>query len=100
MLHKDYDRKGSVGKTILVVSLKGFGARTNWLAVNRQTLEFGSVVRRWPADNGVSAEAEESSQLEAVTKKHLVKTLHTGKESACVLVIRKVWRTAMAYDYL
>jgi hypothetical protein len=34
MLHKDYDRKGSVKKT-LVMSLMGLGANTNSLAVNR-----------------------------------------------------------------
>jgi hypothetical protein len=29
MLNKDYDRKGSVAKTSLVVSLKGHGVKTN-----------------------------------------------------------------------
>jgi hypothetical protein len=29
MLRKDYDHKGSVGKTTLVVSLKGLGAKKN-----------------------------------------------------------------------
>jgi hypothetical protein len=29
MLHKDYDRKGSVENKILAVSLKGLGAKTN-----------------------------------------------------------------------
>jgi hypothetical protein len=29
MLHKNYDRNGSVEKKILVVNLKGFGAKTN-----------------------------------------------------------------------
>jgi hypothetical protein len=29
MLHKDYDRKGSVKKKALVVILKGLGAKTN-----------------------------------------------------------------------
>jgi hypothetical protein len=38
MLRKDYDRKGSVAKKSLVVSLKGFDAKTNWLAGNRQSL--------------------------------------------------------------
>jgi hypothetical protein len=37
MLHKDHDRKGSVAKKSLVVILKGFGAKANWLAVNRQS---------------------------------------------------------------
>jgi hypothetical protein len=36
MLHKDYDRKGLVTKT-LVVSLKGLDAKMNSLAVNRQS---------------------------------------------------------------
>jgi hypothetical protein len=38
MLHKDYDREGSVAKNkkkTLVVSLKGLEANTNWSAVNR-----------------------------------------------------------------
>jgi hypothetical protein len=38
------------------------------------SLEFSSVVRRWPAGHGVSAEAEESPLLEAVTRERLVKT--------------------------
>jgi hypothetical protein len=29
ILHKDYDRKGSVEKESLVVNLKGLGAKTN-----------------------------------------------------------------------
>jgi hypothetical protein len=29
MLHKDYDRKGTVGKESLVVSLNGLEAKTN-----------------------------------------------------------------------
>jgi hypothetical protein len=29
MLHKDYDRNGSVAETSLVFSLKGLGAKTN-----------------------------------------------------------------------
>jgi hypothetical protein len=37
MLHKDYDDNGSVEKKILVVSLKGLGAKTSWLALNRQS---------------------------------------------------------------
>jgi hypothetical protein len=36
MLQKYYDRKGSVEK-IMVVGLKGLAAKTNWLAVNRQS---------------------------------------------------------------
>jgi hypothetical protein len=38
MLHEDYDRKCSTEKKkMLVVSLKRFVAKTNCLAVNRQT---------------------------------------------------------------
>jgi hypothetical protein len=38
MLHKVYDHKGSVEiKKYLVVILKEFVAKTNWLAVNRQS---------------------------------------------------------------
>jgi hypothetical protein len=37
MLWKDYDRNGSVEKKSVVVSLKGLGAKTNWLAVIRQS---------------------------------------------------------------
>jgi hypothetical protein len=37
MLRKDYDRKGSVEKRTLVVSLKALGAKTNWRAVNHQS---------------------------------------------------------------
>jgi hypothetical protein len=29
ILHKDYDRKGSVKKIFLVMNLKGLGAKTN-----------------------------------------------------------------------
>jgi hypothetical protein len=36
MLHKGYELKGSVKKS-LVVNLKGLGAKTNSLAVNRQS---------------------------------------------------------------
>jgi hypothetical protein len=47
MLHKNYDRKGSVAKETLVVSLEGLGAKTNWLEVNRQsyiTSDFDSDI--------------------------------------------------------
>jgi hypothetical protein len=37
MLHKDYYRKGWVGKESLVVGRKGLIAKTNWLAVNDQS---------------------------------------------------------------
>jgi hypothetical protein len=32
-------------------------------------------MRRWPADNGMSAEAEEYPLLEAITRKRLVETV-------------------------
>jgi hypothetical protein len=38
MLHKDYYRKGPVKKKSLVVILEGLGTKTNWLAVNCQSL--------------------------------------------------------------
>jgi hypothetical protein len=37
-----------------------------------QNLELSTAVRLWPVDKGLSAEAEESSLLEAVTRKLLV----------------------------
>jgi hypothetical protein len=37
MLHKDYYRRSSAEKKNLVVGLKGLDAKTNWLAVNRQS---------------------------------------------------------------
>jgi hypothetical protein len=53
MLHKDYARKGSVENNSMVVSLKGLDAKTNLLAVNRQSqsnfdFDFGyeRVLRR------------------------------------------------------
>jgi hypothetical protein len=49
-----------------------------------------------PDSNDVSTEAEESSLLEAVTKKLLVKTLQALKDLACAAVICKVWELAMA----
>jgi hypothetical protein len=35
MLQKDYDRKGPVKKSLVVI-LKGLDAKTNWLEVNRK----------------------------------------------------------------
>jgi hypothetical protein len=37
MLRKDYDRKCSIEKKYLAVSLKRLSAKTNWLAVHRQS---------------------------------------------------------------
>jgi hypothetical protein len=37
MLHKGYERKGSIEKKTLVVILKGLGAKTNRLPVNGQS---------------------------------------------------------------
>jgi hypothetical protein len=38
-------------------------------------VQFISVMRQWPAGNGISAEAEESPLLETVTRRRLVKTV-------------------------
>jgi hypothetical protein len=46
----------------------------------RDKVRPSSVVRRWPAENGVSAEAEESPLLDAVTRKRLVKTLQAAQD--------------------
>jgi hypothetical protein len=37
MSHNNYDCKDWVEKKDLVMSLKGIGVKTNWLAVNRQS---------------------------------------------------------------
>jgi hypothetical protein len=37
VLYKDYDRRCSIEKKILAVSLKGLGAKTSWLVVYRQS---------------------------------------------------------------
>jgi hypothetical protein len=37
MLHKDYYRKSSVENKSVVLGLKELDAKTNWLAVNRQS---------------------------------------------------------------
>jgi hypothetical protein len=37
MLHKAYDRKSSVEKETVVVTLEGLGAKMNWLTVNRES---------------------------------------------------------------
>jgi hypothetical protein len=44
----------------------------------------------------LSAEAEESPLLEAVTRERLVKTQQTGKDLGCTMVIGKIWGLAMA----
>jgi hypothetical protein len=36
-LYKGYGRRYLIGKKNLAVNLKGLGAKTNWLAVNRQS---------------------------------------------------------------
>jgi hypothetical protein len=41
----------------------------------------------------LSPEAEEQPLLEAVTRKRLVKTLQTGKDLACAVVICKVCKS-------
>jgi hypothetical protein len=62
------------------VSLKGLGAKaiTASRKVTLTNSELNSVVKWWPAWNGVSTEAEESPLLEAVTGKRLVKTLQAA----------------------
>jgi hypothetical protein len=44
----------------------------------------------------MSAEAEESPLLEALTRERLVKTQQAGKDLECAVVICKLWRSAMA----
>jgi hypothetical protein len=44
----------------------------------------------------LSAEAEESPLLEAITREQLVKRQQTGKDLVCAVVMYKVWRLAMA----
>jgi hypothetical protein len=44
----------------------------------------------------VKTEAEESSLLEAVARKRLVKTLQAGEDLVFAAVICKLWRLAMA----
>jgi hypothetical protein len=44
------------------------------------SLELSLVLRRCPAGNGVSVEAEEPPLLETVIRKRLVKTLQAGKD--------------------
>jgi hypothetical protein len=79
------------------MSLKGLDAKTNWLAVNRQSYDFdpvsrelssakeaqkrwryssvdSSVVRYSPDSKDVRTEAAESPLLGAVTKQRLVTT--------------------------
>jgi hypothetical protein len=46
--HVDYDSKGSVEKKWLVVSFKGLGAQTNWLAVNRHSWSNSLTLTLWP----------------------------------------------------
>jgi hypothetical protein len=53
---------------------------------------FSSFARPCPARNDVSAEVEESSLLDAVIGKRLVKTLQVGKYLVRVLLICKLWR--------
>jgi hypothetical protein len=50
------------------------------------------VGREPPFRKGLSTEAEEQPLLEAVTRKHLVKTLQAGKDLTCAAV----WKSVMA----
>jgi hypothetical protein len=102
VLHKNYDLNGSVEKKSLFEGLKGLDAKTNWLAVNRQSqsssdlvssVEFnmgGSEDRNW------TRETEESPLLEAIARERLVKTQQAGKDLACAMVICELWRWAVA----
>jgi hypothetical protein len=58
-----------------------------------RSLELSSVLRRWPARNGVNAEAEKISLLKAVTRKRTVKALQIEKGLAGAVVI---WRLVVA----
>jgi hypothetical protein len=49
-----------------------------------------------PLREDLSAEAEESLALEAVTREEVVKTQQAGKGLAGPVVICKVWRSAVA----
>jgi hypothetical protein len=49
------------------------------------------LLRRWPDENGVIAEAEESPILEAVTRKRLVKTLQAAEDLVFAALICNVW---------
>jgi hypothetical protein len=81
MLHKNYARKSSV-ENISVRESQGAWRQDELIGGKRQScgnfdVDFGlsSVVRRWLAGNGVSAQAEESPLLEAVTRKRLVESV-------------------------
>jgi hypothetical protein len=56
------------------------------------TLTLSLVSRRLPGSNGVSAKAEESPLLDAVTRKRLLKTLQAGDNLVFGAVICKAWR--------
>jgi hypothetical protein len=62
----------------------------------RSLVSEKSVRRELPFREDLSAEAEESPLLEAVTRERLVKTQQAVKDLSCAVVIRKVWRLAMA----
>jgi hypothetical protein len=44
----------------------------------------------------LNPEAEEKPLLEAVNREQLVKTQQVGKDLACALVLRTLWKLAMA----
>jgi hypothetical protein len=54
-----------------------------------------SVGREPPFREDLSAEAEESPLLQAVTRERLVIRQHVGRDLVCVVVICKMWRLAM-----
>jgi hypothetical protein len=56
-----FNNRGTVGNSVSYVAhVKRF--------INGKNLEYSSLVKRWPAANGVSAEVEGSPLLEAVTR--------------------------------
>jgi hypothetical protein len=103
MLHKDYDRKCTNEKKILVVGLKRFVAKSNSDSLTKSVCT--GVVKKgvsWesPFREDLRAETEESSLLEAVTRERLVKTQQAGKGLAGAVVICIVWRLAVALELL
>jgi hypothetical protein len=72
------------------------GSRNNEYRNGNGVLCGPCLVRRWLAENGVSAEAEESSLLEAVVREQLVKTPQAREDLASDVVICELCRLAVA----
>jgi hypothetical protein len=58
------------------------------------------LVREAPFREDLSAEAEESPLLEVITRERLVKTQQAGEGLRSAVLICKIWRLAMALNYL